>query len=237
MRMNIVLFAALLAGSVESAAQESVIHASYEEVQYSVDGEVMSTESGDYFFGADGRQRHDRRPAGRDATSEIVNPDEGERVVLNHTAGLAARGPVGMRISMPGHAALRSGDRPFFGGHQVEPPRGATIAESESLGFQARGPVMLQGHMFRTPAIETANVYIPALVVEEWTYKHHSSIVSEVLESSATAMVDGEAVLVGSRRLTSISRTVVPNGVFEPSLTEFNRVENLWNDGPGQGRR
>ena len=220
-----ILCALVVALSVtEVYAQATFVHFSYETTLRDSGGNIVRTEEGAHYFAMDGRHRHERMVDDMRLV-EITFPDSGERIALNYSLGLAARGPAQMRFAIPGTVRPLSGRQ--AGGSMVvpgPPPEGGVRAES--LGTRARGPILLEGFRSVLPLSGTGT----SRVTEKWDYApvrpgpaYNVEETTEILRDD-----DGSRLATLSTVATSISRVPADEALFAIPESFNANMQDLW---------
>ena len=208
------LAVALMAGAV--AAQSTVL-VDYE-AHISISGEVVRSESGTHYFGPGALYRHDTLVNG-ERMSVIVHND-GSRTEVNHTLRVGQRGPRDMPFRTPSMEMSVTAQRPPV---TPTPPDGppAHATRGQSLGEQARGPILLHGYRFDLPPTQEGMV---SRVQEVWSYVHNGEFYD--LEASDIATFADGRVAATSKRIISAQRVAgegifdVPNGIDVRDVTD-----------------
>lgn len=240
LRMTILLATVFALAAAPAQAQDvPVVHVSYQMNTFTYDGTAAHVIRGDHFFADDGRHRHDRVFEG-EHLSEIWLPERNERIALNATVGLGARGPAMMRFGIPGVIRALPGQQSV----PQRPPQAAVAASSgpehlsatvplvESLGTRAHGPLVLHGNRVTMPATDRA----PERVYESWRYAPDDRWgTQEVeIESTLTAMTASGPVVLMSKQANNVGRAMLAAGRFEAPpvgpATGWQRVVNLWDE-------
>ena len=241
MRRRLACVALIASCGTAAAAQEvvSVIHVLYQIDRFDYDGDPTETLTGEYYFADDGRHRHDRVVEDYQV-SEIWIPEREERIALNNTLGLAARGPDDMAFAIPGILRPIRGQQSVRGlarGPDFRPPSGARVIRGEMLDQRRHGPLVLEGLHFTMPP-RGRN---PEMSYEAWFYTSVDND-RKLIEKVITAATDNGPVDIERMGATSIRRTTVDTSMFavpdvvttvDPnpnpgSGSVIRRMVNLW---------
>lgn len=192
--------------------------------------EVMAREDGTHWFSTSGHHRTDRVIQG-ERTTEIFIPDtataDAERIEINHTIGVARRGPLNLppeqalelERTLTRRQAAPPGSLQYEAAMEAEQQGLGTVAET--LGLEARGPLVLQHERF---VFEEE----PRTVHDSWYYRFPNSMRRIVLESLSRSTTPDGREAVSETRIVSAERIPFDAAIFQSAIPAGMPVQDIW---------
>ena len=190
---------------------------------------VVREEKNTHTFASSGFRRVDREING-ERTTDVTIPRtasaDAERIVINHTLGVARRGPLdmlaeGTALALEPSATRQRAVRPGTLRYQAAMQRRAQGEGTpvQYMGQQGFGPLILHHYRAEMP---------DGVTIEEWRYRFDDGISEITLASESRGIAPDGAPMVQETSILGVVRSAFDMSLFTEAVPATMRLQNLW---------